>query len=70
VAVSKDGTILAAGSYDGQVWLWNLNVNDATQRICASTNSTLTPAQWNRYIPQLPYDPPCAHPGHYGLLAP
>jgi WD40 repeat protein len=68
VAFSPDGTILAAGTSDGTTQIWDLNVDDAIQRICAATNNTLTPAQWNQYLPQLPYSPPCAHPGRYGLL--
>jgi WD40 repeat protein len=68
VAFSRNGQTLAAGSNDHNVWLWNLNVDDAIQRICAATSNGLTPAQWNQYIPQLPYDSPCAHPGRYGLL--
>lgn len=67
VAFSPRGPILAAGGADDVVRLWNLNVDDAIQRIC-STTSTLTSALWVQYIPQLSYDPPCAHPGHYGLL--
>ena len=68
VAFSPDGHTLAAGSHDGTVSLWNLDVDDAIQRICATTSDALTPALWKQYIPQLPYDPPCAHPGRYGLL--
>ena len=68
VAFSPDGKTLAAGSGDHEVWLWDLDVDNAIQRICATTSNTLTPAQWKQYIPQLPYSPPCAHPGHYGLL--
>ena len=47
VAFSPDGQTLAAGSSDGTVWLWNLSIEDAIQRICATTSNTLTPAQWN-----------------------
>jgi WD40 repeat protein len=69
VAFSPDGRTLAAGGADDDGWLWNLDVDNAIQRICATTGNTLTRAQWDQYVSsQLPYDPPCAHPGRYGLL--
>jgi WD40 repeat protein len=58
VAFSRDGRTLAVGSYDGAVRLWNLNVGYAIERIC-TTAGGLTPQQWHRYIPQLPYQPSC-----------
>jgi WD40 repeat protein len=70
VTFSPNTHTLVAGSGDGTIRLWNLDINDAVQRICATTSNTLTRPQWNRYISQLPYNPPCTHPGHYGLLAP
>jgi WD40 repeat protein len=60
VAFSRDGRTLASGTYDGAVRLWNLNVGYAIQRICATAGG-LTPQQWHEYIPQLPYQPTCAH---------
>jgi len=63
VAFSRDGKTLAADSGDGTVQMWNLDVDVAIRRICGVTTNTLTPAQWKQYIPQLPYNPPCAHPG-------
>ncbi len=68
VAFSSDGKTLAAGSDDKTVQIWNLDIDNAIQRICATTWNTLTRAQWKQYLPQLPYSPPCAHPGRYGLL--
>ncbi len=59
VAFSPDGHTLASGSDNGTTQLWNLNVDQAIDRICATTSYNLTPQQWTRYIPQLPYDPPC-----------
>ena len=63
VVFSPNGRTLAAGSgYDGTIRLWDLDVDHAIDRICATTSDNLTPKQWTRYISQLPYDPPCRDP--------
>jgi hypothetical protein len=37
-----------------------MNVDQAIQRICATTSNTLTPEKWAQYVsPDLPYRPPC-----------
>ncbi|MGH3697431.1 MAG: WD40 repeat domain-containing protein [Pseudonocardiaceae bacterium] len=60
VVFSPDGRTLTSGSTDRTARLWDMNVDHAIQRICATTTNTLTPTKWKRYVsPNLPYRPPC-----------
>ena len=60
VAYGPNGYTLAVGTQDGTVQLWNLDVEQAIDRICA-TSGNLTWQQRAACIsPQLPYEPPCA----------
>jgi WD40 repeat protein len=59
VTFGPDGG-LATGSDDETVQLWNLNINAAITRTCSLAGSDLTRTQWNTYIPQSPYQPPCS----------
>jgi WD40 repeat protein len=57
---SPDGRPLATGSDDYTVRLWGMDVDQAIQRICATTANTRTPTNWEKYVsPDLPYRPPC-----------
>jgi WD40 repeat protein len=59
LAFSADGTTLISGSEDDTVRLWDLSVNDAIARICSTSSGVLTYQLWQKYIPDLPYQPPC-----------
>jgi WD40 repeat protein len=55
---SPDGRTLAAASGD-DLQLWQVDVLGILQRLCAES-PRITPAQWRQYLPDRPYDPPCA----------
>ena len=60
-ALARDeaGATVVTGSTDGDTQLWTVNASDAIKRICAIPGDELTPAQWHRYIPRLPYTATC-----------
>ncbi|MFI0898580.1 hypothetical protein [Streptomyces sp. NPDC020983] len=58
VAFHRDGRLVTVGE-DGVIRLWDLDTEHAARWICSTTRDVLTAQQWKKYIPQLPYDPPC-----------
>ena len=61
-AFSPGGRILAAGSADGTIRLWDTHPGPAARAVCATAGQPLTRAEWARYAPGRPYNPPCSHP--------
>ncbi len=53
------GARVVTTSADGNIRIWDVNVSNAMKGICAVPGDQLTPAQWHRYIPQLPYAATC-----------
>ncbi|GAA2468273.1 WD40 repeat domain-containing protein [Streptomyces macrosporus] len=59
VAFAPDGDTLASGGYDVTARVWQLDAERAIRRICSTTAGSLTRRQWERYVPQVPFTPPC-----------
>ncbi|MEV5726482.1 TIR domain-containing protein [Streptomyces pharetrae] len=58
VDFSPDGRLLAVGGHRG-LRLWSVDRAGILQRLCAES-PRITPDQWTQYLPDQPYDPPCA----------
>jgi WD40 repeat protein/transcriptional regulator with XRE-family HTH domain/energy-coupling factor transporter ATP-binding protein EcfA2 len=59
VAFSPGGNTIAAGSQDDTTRLWPATPAAAAAYVCSVAGSPATRAEWARYVPGLPYDPPC-----------
>lgn len=59
IGFHPDGETLGAGGTESVVWLWSTRPERAAARICATVGDRITEAEWARYVPGPPYQPPC-----------
>ncbi|SEF75442.1 WD40 repeat [Nonomuraea solani] len=58
VELNADGSALAAADGTAAQW-WGLNVEQASANVCETSGTSITRAEWTRYVPGRPYTPPC-----------
>jgi WD40 repeat protein/transcriptional regulator with XRE-family HTH domain len=59
VRFAPAGDLLVAGGAHGELHRWPVAEEDAIARICAGTGDPLTEAEWELYLPDRAYAPPC-----------
>ncbi|MFF1378366.1 hypothetical protein [Streptomyces sp. NPDC058308] len=56
---SPQSRMLGVSSGTDTVRLWDLDTDEAVNRICSTTRGVLTRGKWDEYLPRLSYEPPC-----------
>lgn len=59
VVFGPDGSTLASGSDDHTAQLWDTDIDRVQARACAIATPTISPAEWDRYLSGIDYQPPC-----------
>jgi hypothetical protein len=50
--------VLAAGEA-GRIVAWTVDVDVLLERACQNAGEPITRSEWQQYLPQVAYDPPC-----------
>jgi WD40 repeat protein len=60
IDLSPDGRELLMTAADGRGAIWDVDPKSWARRACTLANRTLTPEEWEEFLPGRPYDPACA----------
>jgi WD40 repeat protein len=58
--LSSDGRHLLMTAANGEGAIWDVDPESLAQRACVVANRTLTPEEWETFLPGRPYEPACA----------
>jgi WD40 repeat protein len=59
IDLSPDGRELLMTAADGRGAIWDVDPKSWAQRACRLANRTLTPGEWEGFLPGQPYEPAC-----------
>jgi WD40 repeat protein/tRNA A-37 threonylcarbamoyl transferase component Bud32 len=59
IDLSPDGRELLMTAADGRGALWDVDPESWAERACSLANRTLTPEEWEEFLPGRPYEPAC-----------
>jgi len=59
IVFTPNGEIVAPIAYQSFVNTQRLDVDVVANMICDEAGDPITEQEWERYLPDLPYDPPC-----------
>ena len=59
IDLSPDGRRLLETHADGRGAIWDVDPESWAHRACTLANRTLTPEEWEEFLPGRPYDPAC-----------
>jgi WD40 repeat protein len=59
IDLSPDGRELLMTGADGRGAIWDVDPESWAERACALANRTLTPEEWEEFLPGRPYEPAC-----------
>jgi len=60
LAFSPGGTTLAVARANAGIDLWDTDPERIVRNMCNAVGDPITPHQWEYYLPDRPYEPPCA----------
>ncbi|TDB78468.1 hypothetical protein [Micromonospora sp. KC723] len=60
VAFESKDPVLVTGGADRTARLWNVDPEQVAAYVCATTGDDISRGEWEKYLPNVPYAPPCA----------